>query len=179
MKKRVAIVLAVAVVAALLLGAAGPLSAGAVRYEVSSYEYDCFTGLEKEWQEGNVWHLRGVGHTNLTVSDNSELNGINTTLADADFNLKTGVIVIRGTMSFQPEGIAGTWEGSWTFMYNQGIGGAGQAVAQGTGALKGKTLFLDLYDALPDGKLEEMCAGIGDPEGYTRSVGYILEAGAP
>jgi hypothetical protein len=179
MKKRVSITLAVVVVAVLLLGTAWQLSAGAVRHDVSSYEYDCFTGMETVWQEGNVLHLRRVGHTNVSTSENPELSGVNTTVADADVNLKTGVMVIRGTMSFQPEGIAGTWEGSWTFIYNKGVGGTGQGVAHGTGALNGKTLFLDLYDAEPDGNLEAECQGIGEPEGYTRSEGYVLETSAP
>jgi hypothetical protein len=178
MKKRTAITLA-AVVVVMLLGTAWQLSARAVRYDVSSYEYDCFTRMETVWQEGNVLHMRGVGHTNVNVSANPELNGINTTVADADFNLKTGNAVIRGTMSFRPEGIAGTWEGTWTFIYNRGIGGTGRAVAHGAGALKGRTLFLDLYDAEPDDKVEEMCSGIGDPEGYVRTNGYVLETGAP
>jgi hypothetical protein len=166
-------------VVALLLGTAGQVGGQAVRYDVSSYEYDCFTGLEAVWQEGNVLHMRGVGHTNVNVSANPELNGINTTVADADFNLKTGNAVIRGTTSLQPDGIAGTWEGTWTFIYNKGVGVTGRAVAQGTGVLKGKTLFLDLYDAEPDGNLQARCEGIGDPEGYARSEGYVLETGAP
>jgi hypothetical protein len=179
MKKRAAFTGAVAIVVVLLLGAAGQVGGQAVRYDVSSYEYDCFTGMEKVWEEGNVLHVRGVGHTNVNVSTNPELNGINTTVADADFNLKTGYAVIRGTMSLQPDGIAGTWEGTWTFIYNKGVGVTGRAVAQGTGVLKGKTLFLDLYDAEPDGNLQARCEGIGDPEGYARSEGYVLETGAP
>jgi hypothetical protein len=179
MKKRVAITLAAAVLVALLLGTASQVGGQAVRYDVSSYEYDCFTGMETVWQAGNVLHMRGVDHTNVNISASLELRGINTTVADADFNLKTGYGAIRGTMSFQPDGIAGAWEGSWTFIYNNGVGGTGRAVAHGTGALKGKTLFLDLYDAEPDGNLEAACEGIGDPEGYVRSVGYILETGAP
>jgi hypothetical protein len=178
MKKRTAITLA-AVVVVLLLGTAWQLSARAVRYDVSSYEYDCFTGMQTVWQEGNVLHMRGVGHTNVNVSANPELNGINTTVADADFNLKTGNAVIRGTTSLQPDGIAGTWEGTWTFIDNNGVGGTGRTVAHGTGVLKGKTLFLDLYDAEPDGNLQTRCEGIGDPEGYARSEGYVLETGAP
>ena len=179
MKKRAAITGVVVAVFVLLLGTAWQVGGQTVRYDVSSYEYDCFTGLEAVWQEGNVLHMRGVGHTNVNVSTNPELNGINTTVADADFNLKTGNAVIRGTTSLQPDGIAGTWEGTWTFIYNRGVGGTGRAVAQGTGALSGKTLFLDLYDAEPDGKLGEMCEGLGDPESYARSEGYILETGAP
>jgi hypothetical protein len=179
MNKRIVITTVLVVVAVLLVSTAGQLSAKAVRYDVSSYEYDCFTGLEEEWQEGNVLHLRGVGHTNVSTSENPELSGINTTLADADVNLKTGVMVIRGTMSFQPEGTAGTWEGSWTFIYNNGVGGTGRAVAHGTGSLSGKILFMDLYDAEPDGNIEAACQGIGGPEGYARSEGFILETSAP
>ena len=32
--------------------------------------------------------MRNVNHTNVDVSDTPELNGINTTVANADFNLK-------------------------------------------------------------------------------------------
>jgi hypothetical protein len=174
MRKHASIAAAVIIAAVLLLGVAWQVSAKAIRDDVSSYEYDCFTGLETMWQEGNVLHMRGVHHTNVNVSDNPELNGINTTVADAEFNLATGNVVIRGTMSLQPAEIDGTWEGTWTFIANNGVN-SGKAVAHGTGALTGKSLFLDLYDAEPDGKLETACAGIGEPEGYGRSEGYVLD----
>ena len=177
MSKRASIMLAVAVVAVLLLSA-WQVSAGAVRYEVSSIEYDCFTGLETVWQEGNVLHMRGVGHTNVNISASPELNGINTTLADAEFNLKTGNVTIhQGTSSWQPEGIAGTWEGSWIFIANKGVV-KGQAVAHGTGALSGKQLFLEIYDAAPSPEGVAYCAGIGEYEGTVVAEGYILDTGA-
>jgi hypothetical protein len=127
-------------------------------------------------------HMRDVVHVNVNVSDTPELSGINTTIADAEFNLKTGGAVIRGTMNFQPSGIAGTWEGTWIFTGNKGAGAA-QAVGHGTGALSGKTLFLKLYDPEPDDpryeNLPAMCAEIGDIEGITLFEGYILNSGTP
>jgi len=177
MKRYVAIAMAVAVVATLLLGSAWMAGAKVVRYDVSSVEYDCFTGLETVWQEGNVLHMRGVGHTNVHVSASPELNGINTTLADADFNLMNGNTSIRGTSSWQPEGIAGTWEGSWNFIANKGVV-KGQAVAHGTGALSGKTLFLEIYDVAPSPGDAAHCEGIGEYEGTVRAEGYVLDTGA-
>ena len=151
-------------------------SAQATRTYLTSVEYDCLVDIgEMPRMEGNVMHMRNVLHVNVNVSDTPEFNGINTTIADAEFNLKTGGAVIRGTMSFQPNGIDGTWEGTWVFIGTRGKGVA-QAVAHGTGALAGKTLFLNLYDAPYDeAKLSEMCAGIGGPEGISLAEGYILE----
>lgn len=178
MKKRVMVGLVFVFVAALLLGVAYQANAKGLRTEVSSYEYDCFTGFT---DSGGVWgedekvmHMRGVLHTNVNISDTPELTGLHHTVADAEINQVTGNTIIRGTSSWQPEGIAGTWEGHWVFIYNKNIN-SGKAVMHGTGALKGKMLFLDVYDAEPDGKLEEMCASIGDPEGYVRTEGYMLE----
>ncbi|NLF14916.1 MAG: hypothetical protein GX597_24255 [Anaerolineaceae bacterium] len=179
MKQRyVSIAMAVAVVATLLSGSAWPAGARAVRYDVSSIEVDCFTGMEAGWQEGNVLHLRGVGHTNVNISATPELNGINTTLADAEFNLANGNVSIRGTSSWQPAGIDGTWEGSWTFIANRGIV-RGQAVAHGTGALSGQHLFLEIYDVPPREGDVAFCEGIGEYEGTVVAEGYILDTGAP
>ena len=174
MKKiTLSVVLAIVLLASLALTA----SAQANRTYFTGVEYDCFTGMGSEPRmEGNVMHMRDVFHVNVNVSDEPEFNGINTTVAAAEFNMKTGGAVIRGTWSFEPEGIAGTWEGNWIFTGNKGKGAA-QAVGHGTGALTGKTIFLKLYDdPNPDyNKLVEMCAGIGDPEGIGLFEGYILE----
>jgi hypothetical protein len=177
MKKRIGIGLLLVVVATLLLGSAYQASAKAVRTEVSSYEYDCFTGFTDSggvWESEGVTHMRGVLHTNVNVSDTPEYNGLHHTVADAEFNNVSGNAVIRGTSNLQPEGIDGAWIGHWVFKYNKNRN-AGKGVFRGTGALKGKMLFIDVYDAEPDGKLEEMCAGIGDPEGYVRTEGVMLD----
>jgi len=167
----------------LLLAVTLMASAEASRTYFTATEYDCFVDLGAEpWIEGNVMHMRDVVHANVDVSDTPEFNGINTTLADAEFNLKTGGAVIRGRLSFQPSGIAGTWEGTWIFTGNKGEGAA-QAVAHGTGALSGKTIFMKLYDAEPDDprydNLAAKCAGIGEPEGIVLVEGYILNSGTP
>ena len=161
----------------LLMSVTYTARAQANRTYFTAVEYDCFTGMGVEpWIEGNVMHMRDVRHVNVDVSDASEFNGLNATVANAEFNMNTGGAVIRGTLSFQPANIAGTWEGTWIFIGNQGKGVA-QAVAHGTGALAGKTIFLKLYDdPNPDfDKLVEMCAGIGEPEGIVLVEGYILE----
>lgn len=178
MNRKVTVFLAVVMAAALLMSMALPANAQANRITVSSIEYDCFTGLEAEWAAGQVYHLRNVGHTNIDISSYPELNGINTTVADAEFNMSTGSVVIRGTNSFKPDGINGTWEGSWLFISNNGVL-KGTNVAHGTGELAGKTLFLSIYDAPYDPVIETMCAGIGVPEGIVVTEGYILETGAP
>jgi hypothetical protein len=163
----------------LLMSVTFAASAQANRTYLTAVEYDCFVGMGTEPRmEGNIMHMRDVLHVNVDVSDTPEFNGINTTLADAEINTNTGGMVIRGTLSFQPEGIAGSWEGSWVFIGTKGRGFA-QSVAHGTGALAGKTLFLKVYDAALDNplyaNLPAMCAGIGEPEGVVLVEGYILE----
>lgn len=166
-------------VAVMLFGFVIPVQSQADRIEVNSYEYDCFTGLEKAWGDGGqVMHLRNVRHTNIDVSNSPYLDGINTTVADAEINLKTGSMIIRGTTSLKPHTIDGTWEGTWVSINNQGVVKT-QAVAHGTGALSGKTLFLTIYDAPYNPETESMCAGIGDPEGNVITEGYILETSRP
>jgi hypothetical protein len=167
----------------LLLSVTFVANAQTNRTYFTAVEYDCLVDMGNEpWIEGNVLHLRNVLHVNVDVSDTPEFNGRNTTIADAVFNLKTGGAVIRGTLSFQPYNFAGTWEGTWIFTGNKGQGVA-QAVAQGTGALSGKTLALKLYDAEPDdpryANLPAMCAGIGEPESIILIEGYILDYGKP
>lgn len=182
--KRNKIITLAAICAMILLAATTFIAnAQANRTYFTAVEYDCFVGIGIEpWMEGNVMHMRSVLHENVDVSDMPEFNGLNTTLADGEFNMKTGGAVIRGTLSFQPHNIAGTWEGTWIFTGNKGHGVA-QAVAQGTGALSGKTLFLKLFDAEPDDpryeNLPEMCAGIGEPESIILVEGYILDSGKP
>jgi hypothetical protein len=171
------ITLSLVFVIVLLVSVTFAASAQASRTYFTAVEYDCFTGMGSEPRmEGNVMHMRDVWHVNIDVSDTPEFNGLNTTIADAEFNMNTGGAVIRGRLSFQPYRIAGTWEGTWIFTGNKGKGAA-QAVAHGTGVLAGKTLFLKLYDdPNPDfEKLVEMCAGIGEPESIVLVEGYILE----
>jgi len=183
MKRTKTITLAIVFSIVLLLSVIFVANAQANRNYFTAVEYDCFVDIGTEpWMEGNVMHMRNVVHVNVDVSDTPEFNGLNTTLADAEFNMKTGGAVIRGTLSFQPQGIAGTWEGTWIFTGNKGQGVA-QAVAQGTGVLSGKTLFLKLFDAEPDDpryeNLPAMCAGIGEPESIVLVEGYFLDSGKP
>lgn len=179
MKKIKTITLSLLFALFLMMSVTFTAAAQPTRTYFTAVEYDCFTGIGSEpWMEGNVMHMRDVWHVNVDVSDTTEFNGLNSTFADAEFNMNTGGAVIRGTLSFQPEGINGTWEGSWIFTGNKGKGVA-QAVAHGSGALAGKALFLKLYDVAPDDplytNLPAMCAGIGEPEGVVLVEGYILE----
>ncbi|MEJ2600462.1 MAG: hypothetical protein P8Z00_19155 [Anaerolineales bacterium] len=181
MKATKTITLATVFSIVLLLSVTFVAKAQSNRTYFTAVEYDCLVDLGTEpWMEGNVMHMQNVLHVNVDVSDAPEFNGLNTTIADAVFNLKTGGAVIRGTLSFQPDNIAGTWEGTWIFTGNKGKGVA-QAVAQGTGALFGKSLSLKLYDAEPDDSryeyLPAMCAGIGEPESIVLIEGYILDSG--
>lgn len=179
MKKVKFVPLVVAITVALLFSTVMAASAQTTRTELTAFEYDCLVDPGTMWMEGNVMHIRGVVHVNVDVSDTPEFNGINTTVADADINLKTGYAEIRGTLSFQPEGIAGTWEGSWTWNGNKGVG-FGRSVAHGTGALAGKSLFLKVYDAPYDpDATAAACSGIGEPEGDVYAEGYILDPARP
>jgi hypothetical protein len=172
--------IALSVILAFVLLTSGAFAARAEsnRIYLTAVEYDCFVSADQILEADGTLHLRTVLHVNIDISDTPEFNGTNTTLADANFNSKTGGITIHGTQSFQPEGIAGTWEGSWVFIGTNGRGYA-QSVAHGTGALAGKSLFLKVYDAAPDDphytNLPAMCEGIGDPEGVVLVEGYILE----
>jgi hypothetical protein len=177
-KRSILFSLASVIIAVLLLGMALPANAKATRIEVNSFEYDCGNGYEKEWMGGNDYHIRNYLHTNRNVSDFPDLDGINYTVGDGDFNILTGVTAIRGTMSFHPHSIDGTWEGSWTFISNAGIT-RGYAVAHGTGDLFGKTLYLNLYDTDPTPDDKAMCEGLGVWEGNMIAEGYILDTGAP
>jgi len=183
MKATKTITLATVCSIVLLLSVTFVANAQTNRTYFTAVEYDCLVDMGTEpWMEGNVLHMRNVLHVNVDVSETPEFNGLNTTLADAEFNLKTEGAVIRGKLSFQPKNIAGTWVGTWIFTGNEGQGVA-QAVAQGTGALSGKTLFLKLYDAeLDDPRYENlpaMCAEIGEPESIILVEGYILDSGNP
>ena len=180
MKRTKTILLAVVIASTLLLVMAVGANAQATRTNVTSYEYDCLSQQPDElWMEGDVLHIRGVGHKNVNISDTPEFNGINTTWADADINMKTGYAYIRGTMSFKPQGIDGTWEGTWIFISNKGVSG-GSAVAHGTGVLEGKKLFLKLYDTPTVPETASICADYGQPESSNTSIeGYILETGEP
>jgi hypothetical protein len=118
--------------------------------ELTAVEYDCLVDMGMEPRmDGNILQIRDIVHVNVDVSNAPELDGLNKTIADAEFNSMTGGAIIRGTLSFQPNTIDGTWEGTWVFVGTKGKGVA-QAVAQGTGELAGKKLFLKLYDAEPD-----------------------------
>jgi hypothetical protein len=180
MKRIKTISMAVVIATTLLLVLALGASAQAIRTNVTSYEHDCLSQQpDKLWMEGDVLHIRGVGHKNVNISDTPEFNGINTTWADADINMKTGYAYIRGTMSFEPQGIDGTWEGTWIFISSKKLN-SGTAVAHGTGALEGKSLFLKLYDTPTVSKTASICADFGQPESSnTRIEGYILDTGAP
>jgi len=129
--------LAVLIAIALLLSMTLSVSAKATRIEVASFEYDCANELEQEWMEGQVYHIRNYHHTNRDVSDSPYLDGINTTVADAEINLRTGVTTIRGTWRVQPNTIDGAWEGTWTWIANNGIV-RGYAIAHGTGSCSEK-----------------------------------------
>lgn len=177
MKGTKTILLAVMIATTLLFGVAFTARAKATRIEVASFEYDCANGFEKDWMDGQVYHIRNYVHTNRNVSVFPELNGINTTIADGDFNLLSGATSIRGTMSFKPDTINGTWEGNWTFISNAGVT-RGYAVAHGTGDLFGKILYLNLYDTAPTPEDEVMCEGLGIWEGNVIADGYILDQGS-
>jgi hypothetical protein len=178
MKQRLSLVWVMAMVATLLLAGVMPASSQAVRYDVSSIEHVCLTDDGTNWQQGNVLHLRDVVHVNIDVSDYPELNGINTTYADADINLKNGNVTIRGTSSWQPDGIEGSWEGSWNFIANNGMFRA-KAVAIGTGALSGKHLFIEIFDLPPDPDGQLFCDQVGGLyEGTELITGYVLETGS-
>jgi hypothetical protein len=178
MNKRFLVGFVLLLVAVLLLGFTYRANAGSTWTAVSTYEYDCFTGFTADggiWEnEQGLTHIRGILHSNVNVSDTPELNGLHHTVANAEINGLTGNAIIRGTTSWQPYGIEGTWEGHWVVVYNKNRA-SGQAVMRGTGALQGKMVYLDVYDAPPDGQLEAMCAGIGEPEGYVRTEGYMME----
>lgn len=176
--KRIVKLTLVVVFIVVLLAVAFPGSAQTVRTDFTQVEYDCLTDPGVQWQQGNVMHIRDILHTNFGASDNPLWTGVNTTVANADINLSNGIAAIRGTASFQPAGIDGTWEMTWNWIYGPGQGvGFGSAVGHGTGGLEGKTVFLKLYDLPYDPVIEQVCEGTGTPEGIIFTEGYILDPG--
>ncbi|MFN2134488.1 MAG: hypothetical protein ACK2UK_00950 [Candidatus Promineifilaceae bacterium] len=189
MKKRVVTVLVFVFVGTLLLAAAVQAQAKAARIEgLTAYEYDCaipqtfqptFSG-----QDGHIMHIRDYVHVNVNVSESPYLAGINTTIAEAEIDTSNGRASIRGTMRLEPDAYPGSaWVGRWVFVANKSVN-FGWAVAQGTGELKGMTLFMNLYDALPAGDAKEVCETVsyngytGVPEDtFTTTEGYILVSG--
>ncbi len=175
MKKNILSIIAGCAAIAMLALLTFPADAGVNRIAISSVEYDCFTGIENIWGfDGQTLHVRGVTHTNFDVSASPELNGVATTVASGDFT--PNGYAIRGTFHFEPYEIDGTWEGTWTWTENKVVI-SGRSVAQGTGELEGKTLFLELFDIWdydPE-LLAAYCEGIGEPEGVVGAVGYILD----
>ena len=182
--RKFAVVMFVALfVAVLLLPSTGQADARATRIEgLTSYEYDCAI-LEtfNPWYTGNVMHIRDYVHVNINVSDSEYLNGINTTVANAEINLVNGSATIRGTMRLVPYDYPDSaWEGNWVFVGSRGAY-FGRAVAHGTGDLAGMTLFMDLYDAPVADDADAMCATVsyngftGVPEAsFTNTAAYIL-----
>ncbi len=160
----------------LLLSVALPVSGQATRTDVSALESSCANGFEKMWMEGQVMHIRNFVHTNHIVSSNPLLNGINHTLASGNFNLLNGNGAINGTWSFQPDGIDGTWEGTWLSISNKGLGDRAWAVGQGKGALAGKTIFLEIQS---DPSTENPCEDPATWVGNFHDEGYILDTGTP
>ncbi len=174
MKRHHNLILAVVIAGFLTLGTALHALAQATRVDFKVTEYVCGIEMEDSWIEGNVLHIRGYKHVNVDLSSSAEVNGLNTTFADADINLKTGIGNIRGTFSNQPEGFDGTWEGTWVFNGTPGVGFA-RGVGRGTGVFEGKLIFMKVYDTEPDPATNAaMCAGIGEPEGKAIIEGYIL-----
>jgi hypothetical protein len=178
MKKSVLFIFVAVFVAALLLGFTWQANAQATRIEgLTSYEYDC--GIPETFNptfSGNVMHIRDYVHVNVNESDSSYLAGINTTVADAEFNNVSGTASIRGTMRLEPTDYPGSaWVGRWVFVASKGTY-FGRAVAQGTGELEGMTLFMDLYDWAADPDVAAaVCEGYGVPEeSHTVTEGYIV-----
>jgi hypothetical protein len=177
MKRHTLLILAVFIVAAMLLGTALETRASPSRTDFTVTEYVCGLEWEKDWTADNVWHIRGYQHVNVDESTIPEVNGLNTTFADADINLRNGIANIRGTFSIQPDGYAGTWEGTWVFNGTPGVGFA-RGVGRGTGVFAGKHIFLNVYDIPYDDwppDSEAKCNGIGGFEGVELVEGYILE----
>lgn len=178
MKKLVLTTFSILFVAVLLFGITGQAAAETTRHPVSAYEYDCVTDWGRQWTRGDVLHIRDIVHVNVSISDDPELNGINTTVADADINLKTGNVSIRGTMSFKPHDLDGTWEGRWIFVANSRTY-FGKAIGRGTGELEGQRLVMNLFDAEPDDEgAPAVCATVGgEPHGFSFQSGYVINPG--
>lgn len=187
MKKRIGLGLVVMLVVVMVLGTAGAIGAKSMRTDVSSLEYDCFTGFAEGGgmeQKGDILHIRDILHTNVNFSDTPELQGIHSNVANGTINMATGQVSVRGKSVWVPDGIDGAWVGHWTWIANSSQNKT-WGILRGTGELKGKMLFIDVYDE-PDppplpGVCDEICAG-KDPESCyyeaaVRAEGYILEMG--
>ncbi len=179
MKKSALFIIATVFVVALLLGFTWQANAQATRIEgLTSHEYDCaIPGTFNPTFSGNVMHIRDYVHVNVNESESPYLDGINTTVADAEFNNVSGTASIRGTMHLAPTAYPDSaWVGRWVFIASKGTY-FGRAVAQGTGELEGMTLFIDLYDWAANPEIaKDVCDSVGGvpEESHTITEGYIV-----
>lgn len=139
-------------------GGATRVAAQAQTTEATGYEVTCSIQPGSEWLSGDILHIRGEVATTRTVASNLQtgkaeprLIGTNTILLNIDVNTATGRGTLHGSTTFQPDGIAGTWETRFTGTIRDGIV-AVHAVGHGTGELAGMKLraelqSIDLADA--------------------------------
>lgn len=162
MKKPVLFTFVAVFVVALLLGVAWQANAQATRIEgIEVYEYDCGDPLtfnptfspppnpEDPEYAPSVMHIRDYVHVNVVASESDYaeyVQGINTTVANAEINFWSGTTSIRGTSTLVPDAYPDSaWIGRWVFIASKGTY-FGRAVYRGTGELQGMTMFFDLYD---------------------------------
>lgn len=92
-----------------------------------------------------VIHFRGREASTLATSDDPRYTGSAEVVFRGRQEAATGDGRGFGRFSFQPDGIDGSWEGSFTGSWDGGLF-SGRGVAHGTGELRGQTLHSRLQE---------------------------------
>jgi hypothetical protein len=160
------------VVIATLLAIAGPAWARAEKIDVEVLDYACEWIPGKTWiTPGGILHIRGEVYHTLIFSEDPRLQGTTVVEANWNLNLATGDYFTFGNITFQPEGVGGTWDGHWSSHFRDGVISA-SLVAQGTGALHGLQLKMDIQVL---GEVPEPNPCGSAPYYVARSTGHILD----
>jgi type 1 fimbria pilin len=171
-KRIISPVFGAALVATLWLSA-GPIQTGAAQTAFTATSATCSITPGVQSVSGNVLHVRGEVDAKQIASSETLVAGSGKVVVNLNVNLADGSGGGWGTLSLQPAGVNGGWDGTFSGSLTAGVF-SGQLVAQGTGALAGmelKAAFQGL--AVPQNQL---CAPGPDLDEDNIS-GIILEHG--
>lgn len=171
MKRQKHLMVAIVVLVAALLVAAGSVAAKATKTPVTGFEcyVETIDGGTYWVSDDGVFHLRGYVQLNREDSETAEAAGLNTVVVNAnwrDFDLSTGYGVgpMWGTYHIDVDGIDGSWDGTWIGMVDADGRVSTRARAEGNGELEGQKISVTIERTIND-----LCGGftghILDPHG--------------
>lgn len=124
----------------LALPLASPVVAAPERIPFSGVFYPCGGTNGEEFVSGNVLHFRDAENHNLWATGNPLLDGPEVNVVNGDINLKTGTGVAHPRTTVYPVAVDGTWQIQITVTVGE-TGLTAHGVGQGTGELRGMTIF--------------------------------------